>query len=460
MKNGPVHLFLGVMIFLALVMLAAGTVLADSTSTVIQAGDYWQKDLSQDIPEDDDKITLDLSVSENTKVDVYIISTRTGASGEKSQYEKYKDGESFNAGFQRENVNLLSDEDWDLPHHDYMLVVDNQDNGHSNDANSGEDVTVYISYDTSKDLDFWMIALGCGLCCLLPVGLIVAYLIYNNRSAEGYRPPHGQRTPWRRGGQGPYTPPPSQSPPPRPKEQQTTNAPNYKVGDYWAGTATNQPMPPPFSRQEQTPPPLKRQGNMPPPLPGAQPSREPPQARPTGYTPSNSPRSTPPPSQSWPAPSRPPESSKPPSWNSSTPPPIPDLRGHNDRYVIIQNIGEYVAGGKVDIQDSVVQRSNLGRSDDPQVESFDPLKKQDSLHFYESILRQAWEDGNISESEFRMLKSMRGSERISFQEHKEIEQKIVDEKGVTPMRCPQCGNIGEFKIDTRTYYCPRCKQDI
>ena len=114
----------------------------------------------------------------------------------------------------------------------------------------------------------------------------------------------------------------------------------------------------------------------------------------------------------------------------------------------------------MDIQDSVVQRSNLGKSDDPGIESFDPLKKQDSLHFYESILRQAWEDGNISESEFRMLKSMRTSERISSQEHKEIEQKIVDEKGVTPMRCHQCGSIGEFNMDTRSYYCPHCKEDI
>lgn len=132
----------------------------------------------------------------------------------------------------------------------------------------------------------------------------------------------------------------------------------------------------------------------------------------------------------------------------------------NDRYVIIQNIGEYVAGGRVDIHDSVVQRSNLGKSEDPQIESFDPLRKEDSIQFYESILRQAWEDGSISESEYRMLKSMRDSERITFSEHKEIERKIVDESGHTPMRCHQCGGIGEFNLNTRSYYCPRCRHEI
>jgi len=129
--------------------------------------------------------------------------------------------------------------------------------------------------------------------------------------------------------------------------------------------------------------------------------------------------------------------------------------------VVIQNIGEYISGSKVDIHDSVVQRSSLGsKKEEETMPDLDPLSQYETEKFYESILQKAWEDGYVNESEFRMLKNIRRSERITLDDHREIEKKIVERKGLTPMRCPECGSIGEYVVEKKGYYCPKCESDI
>lgn len=136
-----------------------------------------------------------------------------------------------------------------------------------------------------------------------------------------------------------------------------------------------------------------------------------------------------------------------------------------------------MSGSKLNIHDSVVQRTSLGSTGSREEElvgeivpgaeeeeypipDFDSRSDYETRTFYESILKKAWEDGYVNESEFRMLKAIRNSERITLDEHREIEKDIVEEKGATPMRCPECGGIGEYVVEKRGYYCPKCRHDI
>ena len=128
---------------------------------------------------------------------------------------------------------------------------------------------------------------------------------------------------------------------------------------------------------------------------------------------------------------------------------------YSNRYSVVQEIGEYVSGTKDELNERIIRPSPVGKVDKkPYYEQ--GFTDYQALSFYEEILRKAWEDGYIDEAESRMLKTLRESERISLEEHKRIEKKIVEERGITPMRCPQCGKIGDYVPEKDAYYCSDC----
>ena len=468
MKHHLTFFLAGIITLLLLVVLVPTRAEAFSETVTIQHGEYKHYDLYDF--NSDDTIELDIWVANDVRIDVYILSDEWSAATGKSEFEKYKDGEYFDASFQRENIAEIKNVEWDVPDDDdYVLVIDNKDNGHAGDADSGQTVTVNVKYDKKEfDLDLVWILVACGVCCILPVGIIIAIVVYRKRKSpySSQRFPFMGRTPPWSGQQSqpPHPPYPGYHQPPAhgpPYPQRPPGPPQQGgYGQY-----------PPYGQSYS----LK---NMKPKTEGRSSLPKPSEPRPSSPPASSSP---PTPSSAPLRPTHSPPSPYPPSASGTGAEPTSSLeekmkKDTDQRYVIVQNIGEYVSGSKLNIHDSVVQRTSLGSTgsgegtrrniltgveekEEP-IPDIDPLSKYEARKFYESILKKAWEDGYINESEFRMLKAIRESENITLDGHREIEKKIVEEKGVTPMRCPECGGIGEYVVEKRGYHCPRCGHDI
>lgn len=468
MKHHLKYLFTGIIILLLLAVLVPTRAEAFSDTIIINAGEYKHYEL-YGFHEDD---TLELEVREvdGIAIDVYILSDERNSPAGKSEFEKYRDGEYFDASFQRENTAEVKDVDWEVPDNDgYVLVIDNKDNAHGGDANSGQAVTVYIDYnEKDPEFDLQETLLVCGLCCILPVVVIIAIVVYRQRqdpySSRNF-PFMGRSPPWSGRQQAPpahpqypgYRQPPGPGPsypqqPPRPPQQggygrHPSYHSSYSLKDMKSKTEGRSSLPKPPAPRPSSPPLPPPPPLRPPPLPSSSP--------PSPYHISEPFTETEP----------------------ATPPEEKTREDREERYVIVQNIGEYVSGSKLNIHDSVVQRTSLGSTGSREEElvgeimpgaeeeeypipDFDSRSDYETRTFYESILKKAWEDGYVNESEFRMLKAIRNSERITLDEHREIEKDIVEEKGATPMRCPECGGIGEYVVEKRGYYCPKCRHDI
>ena len=158
------YLFTGIIILLLLAVLVPTRAEAFSDTITIDAGEYKHYNL-YDLHEDD---ILELEVRETggVPIDVYIMSDERDSPAEKSEFGKYRDGEYFDTRFQKENTAEVKDVDWKVPDNDgYVLVIDNKDNAHGGDANSGQAVTVYIDYnEKDPEFDFLETLLACGLC--------------------------------------------------------------------------------------------------------------------------------------------------------------------------------------------------------------------------------------------------------------------------------------------------------
>ena len=95
--------------------------------------------------------------------------------------------------------------------------------------------------------------------------------------------------------------------------------------------------------------------------------------------------------------------------------------------VIIQNIGEYIAGSKTKISDSVIQRSEIGTSRTPGVSELANANKDAVLNEYKIILTHVWSDGKISEGEKAILDHIRWRDEINEEDHRKVENEILRE---------------------------------
>lgn len=95
--------------------------------------------------------------------------------------------------------------------------------------------------------------------------------------------------------------------------------------------------------------------------------------------------------------------------------------------VIIQNIGEYIAGSKTSISDSVIQRSNIGVPRPPKISELSRAGKNKVLGEYKIILKHAWSDGNISKGEKAILDHIRWRDEINAEDHRRVENEILKE---------------------------------
>ena len=141
---------------------------------------------------------------------------------------------------------------------------------------------------------------------------------------------------------------------------------------------------------------------------------------------------------------------------------------HHHHHVVVQNIGEYVAGGKVDIKDSVIQRSQLGNlnAEDEVIvgRTEGEIKLSDKekvLEEYRLLLETVWEDGIVTEDEFEFLQRIRKHEDITMSEHlkveKAVKQKVEKTGGGPGNPCPDCGNVLQYVGEYDNWYCWTCK---
>ena len=126
------------------------------------------------------------------------------------------------------------------------------------------------------------------------------------------------------------------------------------------------------------------------------------------------------------------------------------------RTVIIQNIGEYVAGGEVNLQDCVVNRSQIGRMAGPAVEM---TNRRKVMAEYRRLLEAVWADGVVTDEEFEFLARVRTTESIGLADHHRIEQEVI--KGMQTRTqvypCPACGYQLEYIKDYADWYCWKCE---
>jgi hypothetical protein len=142
---------------------------------------------------------------------------------------------------------------------------------------------------------------------------------------------------------------------------------------------------------------------------------------------------------------------------------------HHHHHVVVQNIGEYIAGGKLDIKDCVVQRSRLGNTQEgglgqPGIKTTDKgedaSKRKCSFDEYKKLLDSVWKDGIVTDQEFEFLQRIRKFEGITLTEHLQAEMDIKQELAANTMEapCPACGKQLQFVPEYNSWYCWGCKE--
>ncbi len=123
-----------------------------------------------------------------------------------------------------------------------------------------------------------------------------------------------------------------------------------------------------------------------------------------------------------------------------------NIKNYIEEATVIQHIGEYVAGSKTTIRDSVVQRSQIGSgapapppppgqlgSSAGEVTIQDSVVQRSqigggvspaALDRYREALQRAWKDGQVDDDERFFLESMRETYGISDEMHLELEREI------------------------------------
>ncbi len=128
--------------------------------------------------------------------------------------------------------------------------------------------------------------------------------------------------------------------------------------------------------------------------------------------------------------------------------------------VVVQNIGEYVAGGKVDLQDCVVNRSDIGNvSRSPSAEVQDMKDRSAVLVEYRKLLESAWEDGVVTDEEFEFLQRVRKTEGITLAEHLKAEEEVkarMVSKQSSEYPCPDCNSALQYVEEYEKWYCWKC----
>lgn len=103
------------------------------------------------------------------------------------------------------------------------------------------------------------------------------------------------------------------------------------------------------------------------------------------------------------------------------------LHGVASNPVIIQHIGQYIAGDKISIEDSVIQRSSVGGGGVTPNE-LERNDKTEVLEQYKSILHHVYGDGYVDSSEYELLKMLREREDITREDHERIEWEVLSER--------------------------------
>jgi len=244
----------------------------------IQNNDHWKDHIA--FNDSQDKFEISVSELNGKRIDVYILRS--------DEYDKYEAGEDFYASYSQEDIAFTGEINWTCPDDsNYYLVVDNEDNAHTDDAYANESVSVDVSWlnkteekEIEEFLDFlkWF---GVGitvLCCVLPVLVIIVviyiFVIRSDKSqpptiyppmGQTPLPPHSQPYPPQGPTQAPpYQPYPPQGPPQAPSQPYPPQAP--PIPSY-------PPQDPPQTPSGESFPPMQNPPIEPPPIP--KPPRDP-----------------------------------------------------------------------------------------------------------------------------------------------------------------------------------------
>jgi hypothetical protein len=275
------------------VILITSAFLIPSVAYVAEAGSNYGSAASGDFKkytivggDSDDEYSIDLTVYNGSRADLYILS--------KAELDNYEEGLPFTTSFAEEDVTTV-DDNWFKPDGGtYYIVIDNQDNIRSSDAEPTGNITFYVSYFNVTDVEEFFESIGdiCGLgifatgaCCVLiiviVIGIIVLLAKRNDKETvviqappggfppqqPGYYPQQAAAPPMAPGTQPPqggYYQQPQQTPPGQYVQPQQSYPQNYQ-------TPPNQQVPQaPMSQQQ--PPEIPQPPNQPPRNPPSEPN--------------------------------------------------------------------------------------------------------------------------------------------------------------------------------------------
>ena len=188
MKQKLNLLLAGFFFLLVLLAFLPSNAQALSRTISVRSGEYRSYDLDEF--DEDDTMYFEMRVNNNFLIDVYILSTeRTGPSG-RSEYDRYRADEDFDAVFQRERTREIDQISWYFAKDgdNYVLVFDNWNNSHANDADDGYEANIDFSYDGASGGVVWdSMFLFCGICCVIPVIGVVLFIFVVSRLDDDSR---------------------------------------------------------------------------------------------------------------------------------------------------------------------------------------------------------------------------------------------------------------------------------
>ena len=130
---------------------------------------------------------------------------------------------------------------------------------------------------------------------------------------------------------------------------------------------------------------------------------------------------------------------------------------HIHQRKVVQNIGEFVSGDKVDIRDSVISHSKIGSAAHQDV---DPENREEVLEEYRRLLEEVWKDGKLSEEEFEFLQKIRKHENISMSDHMRIEREVRERMKKASYPCPKCKHPLDYSMSRNSWNCEECGNTI
>lgn len=117
--------------------------------------------------------------------------------------------------------------------------------------------------------------------------------------------------------------------------------------------------------------------------------------------------------------------------NSTEETPVDGLQIHGDNFTVspdlIRNLGEYIAGSRIDIDDITGRQTNVAGEIMRDSSILDNESKEEILAEYKEIVKKVWSDGQLTEGEKAVLDHLRSRDEITMDDHRKIENEVLSD---------------------------------